>query len=78
MLFCEVNSMISFYKSRYTANQLRIVKAMLLEGLYFLQDNFVECKADSTKCKYCEYKCICKDFQRTITHVEKLVENENR
>ena len=66
--------MISFYKSHYSANQLRVVKSMLLEGLYFLQDSFVECKGDATKCKYCQHKEICKDFQRTITHVEKLVE----
>lgn len=65
--------MISFYSSHYTAKQLRIVKLMLFEALGFLQD-FVECTGNISNCKYCEHKAICKDFQRTIVHVEKLVE----
>ena len=52
---------------------------MLHEGLYFLQDSFVECKGNTTNCEHCKQRIICKDFQRTIIHVEKLVETvENK
>ena len=71
--------MISFYSSHYNAIHLRIVKSMLHEGLYFLQDSFVECKGNTTNCEHCKQRIICKDFQRTIIHVEKLVETvENK
>lgn len=66
--------MISFYSSHYTVKQLHALKAMLLEGLYFLQDSLVECNGNTENCKHCMHSMICKDFRRTITHVEKLVE----
>lgn len=70
--------MISFYSSRYTKQQLKIVKHMFLEGLYYLRDSVAECfeyfPSNSSQCDTCKYKFICEDFGRTILHVEKLVE----
>lgn len=73
--------MITIWNSKYSELELIKLKLCLYEARCFLCDNFGNNSGNIQYCKECKSKMICKDFDRAIAHVEKLVEtveNKNR
>lgn len=71
--------MITIWNSKYSERELIKLKLCLYEASVFLCDKFGNNFGNIQYCKECKSKMLCKDFQRAISHVEKLVETvENK